>query len=107
MGIIMQALTKGVAEWITALFSTAAKKGLAIFVLAGGLIGFAWTTVYLFSENAHLRDNIRAEFQAELAEARNEYRAKIADLERRLEACERERTEYRVRNAMLEGGRKR
>lgn len=102
MGIIMQALQAGLAEWIKSFFQIAAKKGLAIFVLAGATIGLSAAVVYLFRINNDLRDNFRIEIKAQIAEVRNEYRTEISDLKTRLSVCEEERVQFQIRVATLE-----
>lgn len=100
--IIMQALVTGAAEWIKAVFQTAAKKGLVILVLSGFSIGGVIAIIHLLAQAEQMRREFKMEIKQEIADVRNEYRKQIADLNLRIEACEDERIKLKVRVAQLE-----
>ena len=98
----MQALITGAAEWIKAVFQTAAKKGLVILLLTGLSVGGGITIIHLLREAEQMRREFKLEIKQEIADVRNEYRKQIADLNLRIEACEDERIKLKIRVAVLE-----
>jgi len=100
--VIMRALVKGVSDWITAVFQTAAKKGLLILFLSGLSIGGGLEIIHLLAQAERMRGEFKLEIKAELAQARNEYREEITQLKHRLSVCEDERVNLKIRVATLE-----
>lgn len=95
--IIMEAFTKGVALWVDAFFKSAARKGLAILILVGVIMGLCSGLVYL--QRWHMAD--RREWKAEMKELKVEHSEQLNDLRGQIAACDMERRELAVRVAEL------
>lgn len=95
--IIMEAFTKGVALWMEAFFKTAARKGLAILILIGVIIGLCGGLWYMV--DAHLAD--RKEWKAEMRELKAEHADQLNDLRTQIATCDMERRELSAKVAEL------
>lgn len=95
--LIMRALVKGFSDWITAVFQTAARKGLLILFLTGQTIGCIFAIIHLLNR----QDEIRQESKAEIGRVSAEYSQalNIANLDWR--ACEEKRQALEVQFAAL------
>ena len=70
----MDALNRGAADLIGSFVKAAARSGLAVLILLGCVGGLTWFALRIDAQ----RRQDKAEFKAELAEARNEYRSELA-----------------------------
>lgn len=95
--IIMDALTRGFAMWVDSFFKSAARKGLAILILIGVIIGLCSGLLYM--QQWHLEN--RKEWKAEMKELKAEHSEQLNDLRTQIATCDLERRELAVRVAEL------